>query len=75
MRVIDQEKTAANIRMLMARDNLKVVDVQRHFGFHSDNSVSKWRTGDTLPSIDNLVELTNLFNCKLDDIIATRDVK
>lgn len=35
----------------------------------SPQAISKWETGDSLPSIDNLLALSDLYNISLDELV------
>ena len=36
----------------------------------SEQSVYKWMRGDSLPTVDNLLRLSELFQCHMDDIVV-----
>lgn len=69
---IDQEKTGKRICELMDKKNLKVTDVAEACGYISLQSVYKWRKGESVPGIDNLVVLSELFHESMDSIIVRK---
>lgn len=66
---IDLVATGQNIKYLIKQNNLRIVDVQQALGFSTSQAIYKWFVGKTLPTIDNMVILADLLNCKIDDII------
>lgn len=63
-------KTGENITRLMKEANLSVKDLQDAFGFQNPQAIYKWRRGECLPSIDNLVVLAVLFHVTVDRIVV-----
>lgn len=69
---LDQEKTGERICELMDKNHLKVTDVAEACGYISLQSVYKWRKGESVPGIDNLIVLSELFNESMDSIIVRK---
>ena len=67
---INTVETGRNIRQLRRNRGLSIQDVQSAL-LVNRQTVFKWQRGDTLPTLDNLVILAELFNVKLDDIVVT----
>lgn len=70
MPVINMIETGENIKAMRIAANMTVADVVRATGV-SERAVFKWQTGMSIPSVDNLVILANLFNVTIDQIVAT----
>ena len=70
MTTIDMEGTAANIGKLMKAAGFSVADVAEVMGFSSGNAVYKWLHGASLPSLDNLVILSEMLGTRMDEIIV-----
>jgi len=68
--VIDMAATGRNIEKLRRKHGLKVAQVQEVFGFSTPQAIYKWERGATIPSLDNLVVLAALYECKIDDLIV-----
>ena len=68
---IDLVKTGDNITKLMKEKNIKVSDLQEAFGFEYPQAIYKWRRGECLPSLDNLILLSSIFGVPIDKIIIT----
>ena len=60
---IDLVATGKNITRLMNLKNLKVSDLQEAFGFEYPQAIYKWKRGECLPTVDNLV-------CHLPDLLS-----
>ena len=53
----------------MKKNSLKTSKLQEIFGFENPQAIYKWRRGECLPSIDNLVILAEVFKVTIDKII------
>lgn len=67
--VIDKRKTGICLRRLMDERNLSVRDVQHFLGLGSVQSVYHWLNGQSMPTIDNLYALSELFQVPIDDMV------
>ena len=67
---INTEATGKRLDELRKERNLSVKDIQNHFGFSTPQAVYKWMIGTSLPCIDNLVILADLYQCKVDDMLV-----
>lgn len=72
MPTIDMIATGMNIRRLRNVNGLTNADLQRAFGFQTPQAIYKWYRGDSLPTVDNLVILADLFGVKVDEILVVR---
>ena len=68
--VIDKRETGINIRRIMDQHKLTVKDVQQFLGLGSAQSIYHWLNGISLPTIDNLYALSELFQVPMDDLIC-----
>ena len=53
----------------MQEEQVSIKDVQEACGFSTPQAIYKWFNGKNLPTVDNLVILTCLLHCTIDDII------
>lgn len=67
---IDMRATGNRIRDLRDRNGLTTVDIQLAFGFGTPQAVYKWLRGDSLPTVDNLVILADLFGVAIEEILV-----
>ena len=70
MVTINVAATGANIKKMMKTRNIKVKDVQAVCGFGTPQAIFKWMRGDCMPTIDNMIIIADMFNCKVDDIVV-----
>ena len=68
--VIDMIATGDNIKRLRVERGLTVRDLQRYFGFEEPQAIYKWQRGQSLPTVDNLYALGNLFELPMDEILV-----
>ena len=55
----------------MKEKNIKVSDLQEAFGFEYPQAIYKWKRGECLPTLDNLIILSSIFGVPIDKIIVT----
>ena len=72
---IDMEKTGARIQELRRSAGYSVKELQYAMGFISYQAIYKWQKGEALPSVDNLVMLSELFRVPIDQIIVREPCK
>ena len=68
--VIDKKKTGIHLRRIMDDRGLSVKDVQQYLGLGSVQSVYHWLNGLSMPTIDNLYALSELFQISVDDMLC-----
>ena len=67
---INMEKTGARIDELRRRSGYSVKDLKKAMDPISYQAIYKWQQGQSLPSVDNLVILSELFQVPMDQIIV-----
>lgn len=72
--VIDMKATGNNIDRYRRLKELTVKEVQEQFGFSTPQAVYKWINGISLPSVDNLVVLADLFEVRVDDLLVRKKI-
>ena len=73
--VIDLAATGDNIRRLRLERGLTVREMQSYFGFEEPRAIYKWQKGESLPTVDNLYALGQLFEVPMDQIRVPAAVK
>ena len=73
MPIIDVAATGANIKAMMRSKGFKVADVQARCGFNTPQAVFKWMRGDTVPTIDNMIIIADMFGVTIDQIVTPSD--
>lgn len=71
MPVIDMDKTGQNIKDLRKKTGMSVKELQKMFGFETPQAIYKWQHGTALPSVDNLLVLSVVFQVSINDILVT----
>ncbi len=67
--VLNAKKTGERIKELRKENHLTVEEVSSYMGFESVQAVYKWQRGDSLPTVDNLYALSQLFSTPVDEIL------
>ena len=67
--IINMEQTGARIQELRRQSGYSVKDLQKAMDPISYQAIYKWQQGLSLPSVDNLVILSELFHVPMDQII------
>ena len=68
--LIDREKTGRHIKAVMEECGLTALDVQKYLSLGCVQSIYHWFYGASLPSIDNLYALSELFMIPMDALIC-----
>ena len=69
---IDLVRTGANLTRMMRIKGISVKAMQDHLGFVNPQAIYKWRRGECLPTLDNLVAIAILLDTTIDKIIIVR---
>ena len=70
---IDPVATGLRIKELRIEKKLKVEQISSFMGFESEQAVYKWQRGDSLPTLDNMVALSRLFETPIENIVRVRE--
>lgn len=62
--------TGQNIEQLRKKAGLTVKDLQEKLDLASPQAIYKWQRGETIPTVDNLIILADVFGVTIDDIIV-----
>ena len=73
--VIDLQATGKQIKTLMNASGITVRDLQEIFGFYYPQAVYAWLNGRNLPTVDNLLILSELFGVTIDEIVIRQYVE
>ena len=68
--VINMIATGQNIQRLRKNSGLTVVDLQQIFGFSTPQAIYKWQRGTALPTLDNMLILSAVFNTDINSILV-----
>lgn len=68
--IIDIKQTGRKINQLRIENDLSVRDLQKVFGFTTPQAIYKWQQGTALPSLDNLVVLSEIFDVPIEEILC-----
>lgn len=68
--VINKKETGLKLRKIMDEKDFSVKDVQQYLGLGSVQSVYHWLNGISMPTIDNLYALSELFKIPIDEMIC-----
>lgn len=68
--LINKRETGINLRRIMDKRGITVKEVQQYLGLGSVQSVYHWLNGLSMPTIDNLYALSELFQIPMDAIVC-----
>ena len=75
VKYLDVDRTSDNIRRLWKKSGISLEKITVMTGYTHTRTFQTWMSGKSIPSIDSILTLTSIFNCDLDDIIASREVE
>lgn len=67
---IDMRATGIRLKRIMKMYGFTVKDVQQYLGLGSVQSVYHWLNGSSLPTVDNLYALSELFQMPVDELLC-----
>ena len=67
---IDLKATGLNIYRLREERGYSVTDLQEYFGFSAPQAIYKWQNGQSLPTVDNLLGLSELLETPVEKILV-----
>lgn len=70
---INMKATGENIRQLRTQTGISVKNLQELLGLDSPQTIYKWQRGENLPTIENLMALSELFGVPIEEIIISND--
>ena len=68
--VLDMEKTGHRIKDIMIAKGLSVKDVQTYLELSTPQSIYHWFDGMSIPTIDNIYSLSELFQLPVDAMLV-----
>ena len=68
--LIDKKETGIHLRRIMDSLGITVKDVQQYLNLGSVQSVYHWLNGQSMPTIDNLYALSELFQMPMDAMVC-----
>ena len=68
--LINKRETGVNLRRIMDLRGITPKDVQEYLGLGCVQSVYRWLEGISMPTIDNLYALSELFQVSIDEIVC-----
>lgn len=71
--VIDMQATGRRIRELREQNGFSVREISEYMGFSEPQAVYKWQSGQSLPTVDNLLALSKIFQTSIEDILIGDD--
>lgn len=73
--IVDLKATGENIVKLREERGMSVKDLQEIFGFGTPQSIYKWQQGQSMPTVDNLLVLAEVFEVRVEDIVAVNRIE
>ncbi len=68
--LINKRETGIRLRQIMDRLGISARDVQEYLGLGCVQSVYRWLDGHSMPTVDNLYALSELFQMPMDEIVC-----
>ena len=68
--LINKRETGVNLRRIMDKRGITPKDIQQYLGLGCVQSVYRWLDGISMPTVDNLYALSELFQMPMDEIVC-----
>ena len=72
--MIDPIAIGAKIKELRKLKKITVAQICDYVGIYSEQAVYKWQRGESMPTLDNLVALCELFDVTTDELLIRRRI-
>ena len=69
--ILSLEATGKNIKQLRIERGISVKELQGILGFDNPQAIYNWERGRNMPSIDNLLILSEVFKVSINTIVGT----
>lgn len=69
---INMEATGNNIARMRRLKGITIRQIQEEMGFNTPQAIYKWQNGSTLPSLENLVVLAEMFETTISEIVVVK---
>lgn len=73
--VINLAETGKRIREIRVEQGFSVRDIQVIFGFDYPQAVYAWEQGKSVPTVDNLLVLSQVFGVELNQLLVTDQIE
>ena len=70
MTSINMKLTGLRLKLYATRQGLSVKDIQNYLCLSCPQPIYRWYKGIILPSVDNLLRLSELFNVHMEDLLV-----
>ncbi len=67
---IDMIETGKHLKKLAQRSGYSIKDIQQYLGLSCPQPVYRWYKGVILPSIDNLLRLSELYHVHMEELLV-----
>lgn len=67
---IDRQRTGERIRKIMKQQNITVKQIQEYLNLSCVQGIYHWLDGTSMPTIDNLYALSELFEVTMDYLVC-----
>lgn len=68
--ILDRKKMSILIRKAIVDSQFTIEEISNNLNLNSSRVIYEWMNGTKLPSFENLVNLSLMFNMKLEDFVA-----
>lgn len=72
---LDMKLTGKKLKFMAKRNGYSVKDIQEYLGLACPQPIYRWYKGIILPSVDNLLRLSELFSVHMEELLVTDSVK
>ena len=67
---INMRRTGSNLQRLARESGYSVKDIQKYLHLSCPQPVYRWYKGSILPSVDNLLRLSELFHVHMEELLV-----
>lgn len=72
MKKVDAKETGQRIHLFMINRGIGSDDMAARLNYSSRVTINRWIRGEAIPSYENLVNMSDVLNCRPEDLVVLR---
>jgi transcriptional regulator with XRE-family HTH domain len=72
---VSAKATGNKIKIMMIRRGKHTHEIAKDLGYADRSTINRWLRGETVPSYENLANLSIILNCDIKDLVAYENAK
>jgi transcriptional regulator with XRE-family HTH domain len=75
MRRIKAKETGRKIKVAMMLCGISSDDLATRLGYANRSAINRWLRGESIPSYENLLNISIILRCPIDELVVSEEVR